>query len=77
MCRIAIAAIVAAGAEYLILDEPTKGLDEKRKKSLSDLLFKLRSERNAGMSIISHDEVFTGGFEGREIRLSKGGIVYG
>jgi energy-coupling factor transporter ATP-binding protein EcfA2 len=75
--RLAIAAVVASGAGYLILDEPTKGLDGKRKNALIDLLLRLRSENNTGMSIISHDEAFTGEFTGREIRLKEGEIVNG
>jgi len=73
--RLAIAAVIAAGAEYLVLDEPTKGLDAKRKKALADILIKLRDENKTGMSIISHDEEFKAELMERLIRLDKGRIV--
>jgi len=70
--RLAMAAVIASGAKYLALDEPTKGLDETRKKSLLDLLLKLKSENQMGMSIISHDEAFMDELDGRVITLSNG-----
>jgi energy-coupling factor transport system ATP-binding protein len=75
--RLAIAAVIASGAKYLILDEPAKGLDDKRKNALADMLLKLRNEKKTGMSIISHDEMFMDGSENRRITLSKGEIVDG
>ena len=75
--RLALAAVIASGAKYLVLDEPTKGLDPKRKKALTDLLLKLRHEAGTGMAIISHDESFSAELQERVVKLHKGEIVYG
>ena len=75
--RLALAAVIAAGAGYLVLDEPTKGLDAKRKKALTDILRKLRDENKTGMSIISHDEEFKAELMERVVRLHKGVMADG
>jgi energy-coupling factor transport system ATP-binding protein len=42
--RLAIAAIVLNNAEYLILDEPSTGLDSIRKSELSKMFFEIRNK---------------------------------
>lgn len=73
--RLALAAVIASGAEYLVLDEPTKGLDDKRKEALVTLLRKLRTENKIGMGIISHDEKYIGELKERVITLSEGEVI--
>ena len=75
--RLALAAVLASGAKYLVLDEPTKGLDGKRKDMLIGILKKLRYENGAGMCVISHDEKFTNELKERVIKLEKGEISHG
>ena len=72
--RVALAAILLNDPEYLILDEPTTGLDQKRKKELSRLLQKIRS-KNIGMLMISHDHQFVLEQADRIIELDRGGVV--
>lgn len=73
--RLALAATISNGAKYLILDEPTTGLDRKRKESFISLLKKLNEEDEIGMTIISHDEYFIKAFEQkRVIWLEEGEI---
>lgn len=55
--RLALAAILINKPKYLILDEPTTGLDQKNKRILLELL-KVEKENGIGMMIISHDNVF-------------------
>ena len=74
--RLALAAVISSGTKYLVLDEPTEGLDGRRKKMLSDLLGRLRCENSVGMCVISHDEEFAGGLKEREIALDKGRVLY-
>src|SRR5690606_12458880 len=57
--RLAIAAILINEPQYLILDEPTTGLDNRRKEILLKILTKLKN-RGIGMTIISHDDEFIG-----------------
>ena len=73
--RLALAAVIASGAGYLVLDEPAKGLDGRRKEALIKLLMKLRVENNIGMSVISHDEKFTAELKERVIILSEGKVA--
>lgn len=54
--RLALAVILAQGAQYLMLDEPSKNLDETSKAGLIHLLKRLRAEKHLGMLIISHDD---------------------
>jgi len=69
--RLALAAVMACEPRYLILDEPTTGLDKRRRDILAASLHKLLS-RGAGMMIISHDRVFVDEL-GADLRFMKGG----
>lgn len=72
--RVAIASVLAAEPEFMILDEPTVGLDAYRKKILAAYLQKIaRSGR--GMILISHDMIFVNRLADRIIQMEKGCIV--
>lgn len=71
--RLAIAAILLNKPDYLILDEPTTGLDIVRKKNLSDLLLKI--ENQLGVLMISHDRNFIIDHSERIIELKNGCII--
>lgn len=73
--RLAIATIISNKPEYLILDEPTTGLDIKRKNILIDLLKELK-QKGIGMTIISHDNFFIEQLSQRVIKIYRGEIVY-
>lgn len=72
--RLAIAAILANDIEYLILDEPTTGLDVKRIDILTDLLRDLYKQ-GIGMTIISHDYSFLDQLSNRIIKIHRGEII--
>jgi len=55
--RVVLAASLALEPEYLVLDEPTIGLDGERIKILTQVLTRLR-ENGIGMLIISHNQDF-------------------
>ncbi len=55
--RLALATILMNDPEYLILDEPTFGLDRERKETLTQFLREIH-QSGIGMLIISHDMKF-------------------
>ncbi|QOR35407.1 ABC transporter ATP-binding protein [Clostridium sp. 'deep sea'] len=72
--RLALATIMLNKPKYLILDEPTTGLDSLRKQQLSILLGKMTS-LGIGTLMISHDSEFINKHATRTIELSKGEII--
>ncbi len=72
--RLAIASILINKPKFLILDEPTTGLDIKSKKMLSNILKKLL-DRGIGMLVMGHDEDFIKEMAGRTIKIREGRII--
>ena len=60
--------------DFLILDEPTTGLDMERRRVLSDILRDLK-QKGIGMAVISHDRAFIDRLADREVRMYGGEIV--
>lgn len=71
--RLALATILLNSPEYLILDEPFKGLDTKHKKDLSDYL-KVINESGVGLMIITHDADVIESMADRLISMEGGTI---
>ena len=69
--RVALASIFINEPSFLILDEPTTGLDIVRKDKLSQLLRKLQ-EKGIGIIVISHDEKFVSNNADRIIEIFGG-----
>lgn len=72
--RLAIGTILMREPKYIILDEPTTGLDNIRRQSLSKILDDI-SKRGIGLIIISHDMEFVKKHYDRLIRLSGGKVI--
>ncbi len=72
--RLALAAVLVNSPDYLILDEPTTGLDLKNKRRLGGYLEELL-DAGVGMMIISHDRAFATGYATRVIELSGGVVI--
>ncbi|GKX31010.1 ABC transporter ATP-binding protein [Vallitalea longa] len=73
--RLALASIILSNPRYLILDEPTTGLDIIRKQRLADYIKDIKVE-DIGILIISHDMEFVNENADRIITLSKGEIIH-
>ncbi len=72
--RLAIAAMLLGGPKYLVLDEPTTGLDERRRKILQDTLRSLKAD-NIGILLISHDDSFVEKLSDSVIHMDGGVLV--
>jgi len=65
--RQALAAVLALGTDYLVLDEPTTGLDVRRQRELRKVLLDLRENLNCGIVFVSHETDFIARFADREL----------
>lgn len=72
--RLGIAATLAVGANFLILDEPSASLDMRRKNRLGVLLKSLKND-GKGIILISHDERFNQMYADRVIPMERGGRI--
>ncbi|MEN6390018.1 MAG: ABC transporter ATP-binding protein [Syntrophomonas sp.] len=73
--RLAIAAVLASEPGFLILDEPTIGLDAYRKKRLEEHLQKV-ARLGRGMIIVSHDISFVKRLAKRIVSIENGQIQW-
>lgn len=73
--RIAIAGILAMKPEYLILDEPTAGLDPFAKEELLKEIVSINKIRNTAIIFVSHDMDEIAEITNRIYVLKKGQIV--
>ena len=69
--RLVLAAVLALGTDYLVLDEPTTGLDIRRRDELGELLLRLKLEKNCGVVVASHDAAFISKYADGELVMSK------
>ena len=72
--RLALAAVLALDPEFVLLDEPSTGLDWLRKRKLAQALEKV-GQRGVGYIIISHDHGFCRQLCARTLTL-EGGKLY-
>ena len=74
--RVAIAGVLAMDVEYLILDEPTAGLDPYGRKQILELLKKLHEERGMTIILVSHSMEDVADYAKRLLVMSHGSLVY-
>jgi energy-coupling factor transport system ATP-binding protein len=72
--RLAIVAMLVTNPGFLVLDEPTTGLDARRKGILGAMLRQLL-ERNVGILLISHDEKFVKEYASRLLWMAEGRVL--
>jgi len=68
---LALALQISRKTELLLLDEPTRGLDEEAKSKLAELLTELRREGQAVL-LATHDRVFAKQISDEDIHLIDG-----
>lgn len=73
--KIAIAAMMAAKPQVLILDEPTSNLDPKATAEILDVIRSLREQEGLTVIVIEHKLQALAGFHPRLIRLKQGRVV--
>lgn len=71
--RLALAAILINEPDFLVLDEPTTGLDLVRRNKLSTILKKLQ-DKGLGLAVISHDDKFIQDNADRIIEIAGGEV---
>ena len=74
--KVAIAGILAADPEVLVLDEPTVGLDPIAKKELLELLKDLNETYHKTIIIITHDMDVVSEYIKRVVVLKQGQLMY-
>lgn len=74
--RVAIAGALAMNPEYLILDEPTAGLDPRGKKRILDLIKWLHEERNMTIILVSHSMEDVADYAKRLLVMNNGKLVF-
>ncbi len=68
--RVALAAVLAMGNKYIILDEPTTGLDMRSRKRLGELLIQIR-DSGRGVIIVSHEKEFCQTYVDRQWNMGE------
>lgn len=73
--RVALAGIIAMNPQYLILDEPTAGLDPYAKTSLLDEIRKINRRKQVTIIMVSHDMDEIANLANRIYVMDEGKIV--
>jgi energy-coupling factor transport system ATP-binding protein len=72
--RLALAIVTQANPAALLLDEPTRGMDQARKIELAQLLHEI-SERGSAVMVATHDAEFAALFAQRALLLGGGKVL--
>ena len=73
--KVAIAGVLAMKPKYLILDEPTAGLDPRSRDEMMNNIQRLHNEQGVTIILISHSMDDIAKFAGRVVILSQGNII--
>lgn len=73
--RAAIAGILAMNPEYLVLDEPTAGLEPKGRKEILSLLKRLQQRQGKTIVLISHSMEDVAAYAERVLVMHEGRLV--
>ena len=73
--RVALAGVLAMEPEYLILDEPTAGLDPKAAKNLLDMLKALQETQGITIVVVSHSMEEVADYADRVVVMDNGRVI--
>ncbi|MDD2402749.1 MAG: ABC transporter ATP-binding protein, partial [Clostridia bacterium] len=72
--RVALAAILVASPQVLVLDEPTRGLDYEFKNELGKLLLDIQKQ-GVAILLVTHDVEFAAEYASEVLLMNQGDIV--
>ncbi|MFZ5754425.1 MAG: ABC transporter ATP-binding protein [Bacillota bacterium] len=72
--RVALASVLVAEPQLILLDEPTRGLDYELKNNLGQLLLELQKEGKA-LLVVTHDVEFAAEFAQEVVLMTQGTII--
>lgn len=73
--RLEIARAMATGAKVLLLDEPAAGMNPKETHEITEIIGRLRSERDYTIVVIEHDMHVVEGISDRVVALDHGSKI--
>jgi energy-coupling factor transport system ATP-binding protein len=73
--RVALGSILVSDPDMILLDEPTRGLDSKRRTALGRSLQKLILDKTMCVVMVTQDVEFAAEFATRIILMSKGQVI--
>lgn len=75
MRRVAIAGVLAMESPYLVLDEPTAGLDPRGRDRILNMIRQLHQQGNVTVVMVSHSMDDVARMATRVVVMSKGAVV--
>ena len=73
---VSVASVLVAEPRILILDEPTRGLDNETSTSLMDLLLTIKEERGMTLIMVTHNMRQVGEYSDRVFVMYDGNVVF-
>jgi molybdate transport system ATP-binding protein len=73
--RVALGRLLLADCDALLLDEPYSGLDAALRRSLTDLVIKLTSDRDVPSILVTHELPDAQAFASRLVVLDRGAVL--
>ena len=74
--RVAIAGVLAMKPQFLVLDEPTAGLDPKGRDDILGQIKKLQKETNISVVLVSHSMEDVANYVERIVVMNQGAILF-
>ena len=76
MRRVAIAGVVAMNPDYLVLDEPSAGLDPRSRNAVFKEILALHKERGIAIVLVTHSMKEAAKYANRMLVINKGKILF-
>lgn len=76
MRRVAIAGVVAMNPDYLVLDEPSAGLDPRSRNAVFKEIMALHKERGIAIVLVTHSMEEAAKYANRMLVINKGKVLF-